>query len=152
MTQTVPSTDVDLFADDVIADPHPTYRELRDQGAALWMSRYACWVLPRYSEVFSALRDHERFSSASGVGLNDVMNEATKGGSVLCTDPPQHDHLRRILGSRLTARALRGHSEDFLQRAHRLVDQLVGMGSFDAVADFASAFPLSVVPDLLGVP
>jgi cytochrome P450 len=152
MTRTVPSTDVDLFADDVIADPHPTYRGLRDQGAALWMSRYDCWILPRYKEVFAALRDHERFSSASGVGLNDVMNEATKGGSVLCTDPPQHNHLRRILGSRLTARALRGHTEDFLQRAHRLVDQLIDKGSFDAVADFSSAFPLSVVPDLLGVP
>jgi cytochrome P450 len=102
--------------------------------------------------VFAALRDHDRFSSASGVGLNDVMNDATKGGSVLCTDPPEHDNLRRILGSRLTPRALRGHSEDFLRRAHLLADELVEKGSFDAVADFASAFPLSVVPDLLGVP
>jgi cytochrome P450 len=152
MTQTVPQTDVDLFADDVIADPHPTYRELRDQGAALWMSRYDCWILPRYNEVFSALRDHKRFSSGSGVSLNDLMNQATKGGSALCTDPPEHDHLRRILGTRLTPRALRGHSEDFLQRAHRLVDELIQKGSFDAVADFSSALPLSVVPDLVGCP
>jgi len=152
MTQTIPSTDLDLFADDVIADPHPTYRELRDAGAAVWMSRYNCWVLPRYAEVFAALRDHEGFSSGSGVALNDVMNQATKGGSVLCTDPPVHDHLRRILATRLTPRALRGHSEDFARRAHVLVDELVEKGSFDAVADFSSAFPLSVVPDLLGVP
>jgi len=152
MTQTMPSTDLDLFADDVIADPHLTYRELRDAGPAVWMSRYNCWVLPRYAEVFAALRDHEGFSSGSGVALNDVMNQATKGGSVLCTDPPVHDHLRRILATRLTPRALRGHSEDFARRAHLLVDELVEKGSFDAVADFSSAFPLSVVPDLLGVP
>ncbi|MEU0312873.1 cytochrome P450 [Nocardioides sp. NPDC006273] len=152
MTPTIPSTDADLFADDVIADPHPTYRELRDAGPALWMSRYECWVLPRYAEAFAALRDHDSFSSGSGVALNEVMNQATKGGSVLCTDPPDHDLLRRILGTRLTPRALRGHSEDFTRRAHVLVDELIEKGSFDAVADFSSAFPLSVVPDLLGVP
>jgi cytochrome P450 len=151
MTRTVASTDVDLFADDVIADPHPTYRELRDQGPAVWMSRYDCWILPRYAEVFAALRNHGTFSSASGVSLFDTMNQATKG-STLCTDPPEHDQLRKILGSRLTPRALQGHKEDFQRRARVLVDELVEKGTFDAVADFASAFPLSVVPDLLGCP
>jgi cytochrome P450 len=151
MTQATASTDTDLFADDVIADPHPTYRELRDQGAAVWMSRYECWILPRYAEVFAALRDHGTFSSASGVSLNDLMNQATKG-STLCTDPPEHDLLRRILGRRLTPRALQGHEEDFLHRARVLVDELVAKQSFDTVADFSSAFPLSVVPDLLGCP
>lgn len=151
MTQAIASTDIDLFATDVIADPHPTYRELRDQGPAVWMSRYECWILPRHREVFAALRDHGTFSSASGVSLNDLMNQATKG-STLCTDPPEHDHLRRILGTRLTPRALKGHKEDFLARARVLVDGLVAKGSFDTVADFASAFPLSVVPDLLGCP
>jgi cytochrome P450 len=152
MTQAIASTDVDLFADDVITDPYPAYRELRDQGAVLWMSRYNCWILPRYAEVFAALRDHGTFSSASGVGLNDVMNDATKGGSSLCTDPPEHDQLRRILGRRLTARAVNAHTEDFQRRAGILVDELVEKESFDAVADFSSAFPLSVVPDLLGCP
>ena len=151
MTRAIASTDIDLFADELIADPHPTYRALREQGPAVRMSRYECWILPRYAEVFAALRDHDTFSSASGVSLNDLMNQATKG-STLCTDPPEHDQLRRILGSRLTPRALQGHKEDFLARARVLVDGLVDRGSFDAVTDFASAFPLSVVPDLLGCP
>ncbi|MGJ3560495.1 hypothetical protein ACR6C2_26055 [Streptomyces sp. INA 01156] len=36
--------------------------------------------------------------------------------------------------------------------ADRLVRDLVARKSFDAVQDFAVAFPLAVVPDLLGWP
>jgi cytochrome P450 len=151
MTGAVPTTEIDLFADEVIADPYETYRWLRDAGPAVWMERYQWWALPRYDEVFSALRDHRRFSSASGVSLNDLMNEATRG-SILCSDPPEHDRLRKILGTRLNARALEIHQEDFQRRADELIEQLVEKRSFDVVADFASAFPLSVVPDLLGCP
>jgi cytochrome P450 len=151
MTQTVASTDVDLFAEEVIAEPYEVYRELRDMGPAVWMSKYDCWVFPRYKEVFAALRDDESFSSASGVSLNEIMNQAIVG-STLCSDSPEHDKLRRILGLRLTPRALKGHRDDFHARARALVDSLIEKESCDVVADFSSAFPLSVVPDLLGCP
>ena len=32
MTSSPPESDIDLFCDDVLRDPYPAYRELRDLG------------------------------------------------------------------------------------------------------------------------
>jgi cytochrome P450 len=116
------------------------------------MDRYHCWAVARHADVTVAVKEPGRYSSGSGVCLNDLMNTTMAGSSVLQTDPPQHTEFRRVLGRRLTPRALAGNSDGFLQRARALVDELLTRSTFDVVADFAKAFPISVVPDLLGCP
>src|SRR5690242_5879811 len=93
---TLPSSDVDLFATDTLVDPYPVYARLRDAGPVVRLDRYDAWALPRYEQVGAALRDHETFSSASGVGFGAGMNELMAGG-VLASDPPHHTTLRVIL-------------------------------------------------------
>ena len=149
-TSTVPTTAVDIFSDEVILDPHPTYRALRDQGPVIWMERHNAWIAPRYAEVHASLQDWETFSSASGLALNDIMNAAQK--NILTAEPPHHATLRRVLGARLTPRALRELQPEFQRRADALVDELVEKKTFEGVSEFAARFPLSVVPDLLGCP
>ncbi|OBF29692.1 cytochrome P450 [Mycobacterium sp. ACS4331] len=149
-TQAIPTTDVDIFSDEVILDPHPTYRQLRDLGPAVWMERHTAWIAPRYAEVHSALQDWETFSSASGLALNDIMNSAQR--NLLTAEPPEHATLRRVLGARLTPRALRQLEPEFQRRADALIDELVEKGTFEGVSEFSVKFPLSVVPDLLGCP
>jgi len=146
-----PSSDADLFADDVLADPYPTYAALREQGPAVYLRRYDCWAIGRYAEVRAALRDHARFSSWGSVGYEPELNRVREG-TVIASDPPEHDVLRRVLSERLAPRALAGAREEIARRAEALVDSLVDRGSFDAVADLAQVFPLTVVADLLGMP
>jgi len=47
---------VDLFAEQALADPYPLYRQLRDAGAATYLSRYGLWFLSRYDQVRAAAR------------------------------------------------------------------------------------------------
>ncbi|TWP50504.1 cytochrome P450 [Lentzea tibetensis] len=145
------SSDIDLWSEEVIRSPYETYRHLRDLGPAVWLEQYQVFVVARYQDVYDALHDHEAFSSGSGVALNEQLNQKMKG-SALVSDPPYHDHVRRVMGKPLTPRALREHRDDFQRLADELVDHLLERGSFDAVVDFAQLFPLSVVPDLLGWP
>ncbi|MFC8511827.1 cytochrome P450 [Streptomyces sp. NPDC057257] len=147
----IPTSDVDLFADEHLDDPYPVHRDLRDQGASVWLTRHRVWAIPRYAEVRDVLRDHERFSSASGVGLNPEAN-AMRKGTIIATDPPEHTVLRSILADRLVPRALRSVRADIEARAVDLVDRLVARTEFDAVADLARRFPLDVVADLIGLP
>lgn len=142
--------DVDLFSDEVILQPYEVYRQLRDTAAAVWMEDPGFWAITRYADVEAALQDYEVFSSASGLGLNDALNAAQ--GGVLVSEPPAHPVLRRVLGSRLTPRSLRDLEPEFQRLADEMVDRLVASGTFDGVRDFATEFPLSVVPDLLGCP
>jgi cytochrome P450 len=141
---------VDLFADDVLTDPFPIYRELRAAGPAVRIDGHDMWVLPRYPQVRAALAHHDAFSSA-GVAYDDQMNEQLRG-TVLASDPPEHDRLRAVLAERLAPRALRGLRVQIAAQADQLVADLVERGTFDAVSDLAEVFPVTVVAELIGLP
>ncbi|QFZ21448.1 cytochrome P450 [Saccharothrix syringae] len=151
MTTTIPASDLDLYHDAAILDPHRHYRELRAIGPVVWLSRYEVWAVTRYREVYQALHDHRTFRSGAGVGLTDRLNQAQKG-SCITSDPPYHTQARALVSRHLTPKALRRFHDYVRQWADRLVDELIGRGAFDAVTDFGQAFPLSLVPDLLGWP
>lgn len=142
----------DIFTDEVLADPHPHYRALRELGPVVWLEAHGMYVLPRYAEARAALADPGVFSSGRGVGLNDVINSIAAGGNTLTTDGELHDHLRGVIGPGLMPRALRGMRSSIEQQADDLVAGLVRRGSFDAATDLARTLPLSVVPDLIGWP
>lgn len=147
--QTIASSDVDLFDDDVLADPYPHFARLREQSAVVRLEKNGVWALTRYDVIRDALADWETFSS-NVVAFNDDMNQALQGTS-LTTDPPEHTALRAALTENLTPRALRGMKADIDAKADAMVARLVDRGSFDAIDDLARALPLQVVSDLIGV-
>lgn len=147
----VPSYPHDIFTDEVLRDPHEHYRALRELGPVVWLDAHQLYVLPRYAEVRATLADAETFCSGEGVGLNDVINEAGRG-TTLMSDGEPHQHLRSVIGPGLTPRALRSMQSTVERLASDRVAELVARGRVDAVADLARALPLSFVPDLVGWP
>jgi cytochrome P450 len=150
--QVIPSYPADLFTDEALLDPHPHYRALRDLGPVVWLDAHQMYALPRFQEARAVLSDATSFCSGQGVGLNDVINELIAGRSTLMTDGEQHERQRYLLGQGLTPKALRRMQATVERLAVDRVSELVGRGSFDAVADLARALPLTVVPDLIGWP
>lgn len=148
MVTTPPISEVDLFTDDVLVDPYPTYAALRELGAVVHLPANDVYALTRYDTIRDALGDWETFSSTS-IGFNPAVNEALAGTS-LRSDPPEHTQLRATLSANLTPRALRGLGEVINAKADALVADLAARGSFDAVDDLARAFPLEIVADLIG--
>jgi len=67
-------------------------------------------------------------------------------------DPPLHDRTRRVLSRVLSAAVIRGLPDRFAQQADVLVAILVERGRFDAIADLAEAYSLTVFPDAMGLP
>ena len=149
--QQISYSDVDVFGDEVLADPYPFYADLREMGRAVRLTRYDVWALPGYDEVWQVQRHPEMFSSIGGPGLNYV-EDPMMTGVVLSSDPPDHSRYRKILNEKLSAQALRGLRGDIEERADRLVAEVVSRGSFDAVSDLAAPFPVDVVADLVGLP
>jgi cytochrome P450 len=145
---TVPTSDIDLFADEVLVDPYPYYAELRELGGVVHLPANDVYVLTRYDVIRSALGDWATFSSRT-IGFNPMVNEALQGTS-LASDPPVHTQLRATLTENLSPRALRGLKVQIDAKAAALVDKLVATGSFDAIDALARAFPLEVVADLIG--
>lgn len=145
-----PVYDVDLYGDDVLRDPYPHYRALRDLGAAVWLPHNGLYVLGRFEDVRAALRNPGVFSSAQGVAANDHVNEMSRG-TTLASDEPLHDRLRAIIAAPLLPRALEEIGPQIRAEARRLVDDLVMRGQFDAVTDLAQHLPLTIVSKLVGL-
>ena len=146
----VPSS-VDLFDPEILLDPYQTYQELRDAGPVIWLEKYDVYMFPRYDENKRALSDWENFSSAGGVTMNDEMNEKLRGG-LLCSDPPRHDALRKVIERPVTPKALSELRERVSAEAKSLVERLVDQGSFDAATELAQHLPVTIVSDLVGLP
>jgi len=146
-----PISDIDVYSDESILDPYPVYRALRDLGPAVWMPRHSIYVLARYDEVSSALRDHFGFSSASGVSANEQAN-AGAIGTLIASDPPGHDKLRKAMAAPLSPSAMAQLRPRIQAAAHELVESLVDRGHFDVVPDLAQVLPVSIVSRLVGLP
>lgn len=143
------TADVDLFDDEILLDPYPTYELLRGLGAVVYLPKNDVYALTRYETIRAALGDPGTFSSVKAIGFNPGVNEALQGTS-LASDPPTHTQLRATLSANLTPRALRGLEVQIGAKADALVAQLAAGGGFEAIDSLARALPLEVVADLIG--
>jgi len=152
----VPTSDADPFGRDILEDPLPFHRVLRDAGPVVYLIKYEVYSFGRYEQVHAALRDWQAFQSAAGVGLSNFRYEKPwrPPSLLLEADPPQHDAPRRVLQKILAPRALRKLQDTWAADAEELVDQVLAEHGteFDAVEQIAQAFPLRVFPDAVGIP
>jgi 4-methoxybenzoate monooxygenase (O-demethylating) len=149
----VPHLDFDPFSIEFFADPFPTHEKLREAGPVVYLDKWGVYGVARHEQVHAVLNDPLTFCSSRGVGLSDFAKEKPwrPPSLILEADPPAHARTRGVLNQVLSATAmkpLRGH---FTALAEAKVDELLTRGTFDAVADLAEAYPLSVFPDAMGL-
>lgn len=149
-TAEVPVSDIDVYSDRILADPYAAYRELRDLGPVVYLSTYDVYAVPRYHALREVSTNWEAFSSASGVMMNDVLNEGMQG-TVLCSDPPEHREMRKVLNRPLLPSGLKKITTLIQQEAAAVVERLVTKGSFDAAVELAQHLPLTLVAKLVGI-
>jgi cytochrome P450 len=147
----IPVSQLDPYSDDALVEPWETYTALQNLGAAVWLEKYEMFALTRYDSVIRALKDASAFSSASGVMMNDPMNQVLRGNT-LCSDGADHQRLRRITAKPLTPAALNALRSDINTKAEQIVDQLVAKGTFCAVTELAAALPIDIVASAVGLP
>jgi cytochrome P450 len=147
----IPTYDVDLFADDALAEPYEHYRRLRDLGPVVWLSVHNIFAVTRFADVRAVLDNPDVFCSGQGVGFNDLIN-AIGQGTTLMSDGEQHRRLREVILRPMTPKSLAQLRPTAQALANDLADQLVVRREFDAVSDLAEVLPATWVPELLGWP
>jgi pimeloyl-[acyl-carrier protein] synthase len=137
-----------------LADPYPTYHRLRAEDP-VHHSPLGFWVLTRYEDVSSVLRD-PRFIKEPLAALVAARFGAEVprgvGLSMLDRDPPDHTRLRSLVSKAFTPRVVEG----LRPRIQRIVDGLItraeAAGSMDVIEEFAYPIPVNVICEMLGVP
>jgi cytochrome P450 len=136
------------------ADPHPTWRRMREEAPLYRNQPHDFWALTRFQDVLDASLDWESFSSARG----DLL-EIIRGGplpyfarGIIALDPPEQTALRNVLSRSFTPRQISALEPMIRGFVSELLDQRIGSDEFDYVADFGALLPGRVIGALLGIP
>lgn len=154
----VPPSIYHLLDPEVLADPYPLYKCLRECGPVLWDPPVHAWVVTGYAEVKEVLH---RFSAARaptpeelgalGVGALSPVAEMMLR-QMLFMDPPTHTRMRALCANAFTSRRVDSLREHIRDVANCLIDRVLPHGRMDVVADFANRLPAIVSAELMGLP
>lgn len=148
----------ELLDPEVLADPYPLYRSLRECDPVLWDPPLHAWVVTSYSGVKEVLHKFSADRTPTPEQLNAMGMRALEPVAavmvrqMLFMDAPAHTRLRGLCASAFTSRrvdSLREHIQDV---ADRLVDRVLPQGRMDVIADFANPLPAIVTAELMGLP
>lgn len=137
-------------------DPYPTYRALREHDPLHRMPDGSLF-LTRHRDLEAIYKDTTRFSSDKkvefgpkyGTGSLLFQHHTT---SLVFSDPPLHTRVRRLISGALNPRAISEMEPGLVTLVDRLLDDMAAKGNVDLIEDFASAIPIEVIGNLLGVP
>lgn len=148
-----PHLDIDPFSMEFFEDPHSAHEVMREAGPLVYLDKWSVYGVARYKEVHAVLNDPATFCSSRGVGLSDFSKEKPwrPPSLILEADPPAHTRTRAVLSRVLSPAVMKQIRNRFATAAEAKVDELIARRSFDAIADLAEAYPLSVFPDAMGL-
>jgi cytochrome P450 len=147
-----------LLHPEVLADPYPLYRRLREEAPVHWDPYLHAWVVTRYADVIEVLHRFmaartptpERLSALGMDALSPIA--ALMVRQMLFLDPPEHGRVRRLAAVAFTPRRVALLREHIRQIVESLVDDLAGSDRFDVMAGLANPLPAIVTAEILGVP
>ena len=166
------SFDLRALPDDFYANPYPVYDALREHEPVRRMPD-GSYFLTRYADLVAVYRDAQTFSSDKRVEFGPKYNHAPFGSgnhapfgsdgtpsplfehhtsSLVFNDPPLHSRVRKRIMGALSRRAIDDLEPGLIRLVDGLLDGMASKGGGDLIEDFASAIPVEIIGNLLGVP
>ncbi len=147
-----------LLDPDVLADPYPLYRRLREFDPVAWDPFLHAWVVTSYAGVvevlhkFSADRTPtpEQLGAKGMQSLGPVAEVMVR--QMLFLDAPAHTGIRGLCSKAFVSRRVEGLRNHIQDIADGLIDSVRASGRMDVIGDFAAPLPAIVTAELLGVP
>jgi cytochrome P450 len=149
---------------DVVVDPYPHYRALREQAPVLRMEipgLGVIWVLTRYDDSKAVLASHDfgkgPRDAPSRLGYRNeelealVQDDDGRGTPMLFLDPPDHTRIRGLVSRAFTPRRV----EALRVRIRELVDGILDRiepGEVELLDVLGFPLPVAVIGELVGVP
>src|SRR5436190_16629758 len=140
---------------DFIDDPFPYYRALREHDPVHRMAEGA-YFITRWRDCDTVYRNAHVFSSDKKIEFRPKYGDAPlyehHTTSLVFNDPPLHTHVRRAIQTALSNRVIAEMEAGLVALVDRLLAAMAEKGRADIIEDFASAIPVEIVGNLLGVP
>lgn len=137
------------FDRDIVHNPFPVYRALRDEAPVYHNDQVGFWALSRYDDVVAAHLDTDVFSSTHGVTIEGMEADAP---FLIVKDPPEHTWHRKIAARMFTPRRIAALEPFIRTTAAGLLDKVADADEFDLVEHFSFRLPLDVIGELIDIP
>ena len=122
--------------------------QMREDAPVYWSETWKAWVLTRYDDVMTVLRQPDKFSSAGRVSYllktldEDVRNQLTHLErhyeiGVAHSDPPDHTRLRALLNKVFTPRMVETWRPRIETVTNELIDTMIDQPDPDIIRDIA---------------
>lgn len=153
----------DPFDAEVMANPLPYYRILRDEHPVYYMPQWDTYALSRFDDIWRVLEVNDGTFVASE-GTLPAASVLASHNSGPVDDPPLHPlpfhavfdaglygEIRRAHTQPLRPRAVAGLESRIRTLANERLDLLLPQGSFDLTQDYGGVVVASIVCELLGI-
>ena len=154
----------DPFALEVMTDPLPFYKILRDHYPAYFIEQYDAWAISRFQDVWDILTDTGgRITTTEGTLMFKEQLVVSNGGVVpppgynplqvlSYTESPIHEEIRQVVLPPLRRSAI-ARLEGFIRsRARTRLDELIPEGRFNVTRDYGGIVAAETMCHLFGLP
>jgi cytochrome P450 len=147
-----------LLDPEILANPYPLYRRLREEAPVHWDPYLHAWVVTRYEDASMVLRRYRAARTPgperlAALGMEELTPIATlMVRQMLFLDPPEHRRVRGLASAAFTPRRIAHLRDHIRQIAEDLVEAQAGAGRFDVMDAIANPLPAIVTAEMLGVP
>jgi pimeloyl-[acyl-carrier protein] synthase len=147
-----------LLDPEVLADPYPLYRRLREEAPVLWDPFLHAWVVTRYNDVVRVLRDFtasrtptpEKLAAMGLEKLSPIAAVMVK--QMLFMDAPAHTRIRGLAAIAFTPRRVESLRPHIREITRDLLKKAQADGRMNLIADLAEPLPCIVTAEMLGLP
>jgi cytochrome P450 len=158
----------DAFWEQDTDDRDVIFRQLRQERPISWQRPIETalapdpndpgfWAVVRHADIVEVSKQNDVFVSRYGV-MFDMLPPVflQMAMSFLAMDNPQHDKVRRLVGSAFTRPQIRRIDDEIASRARRIVatarQKATAGEPIDFVSDISRHLPIEMFSDMFGVP
>ena len=148
-----------IFTPEIVADPYPLYRQLRETSPALPLPENNLLVLSSYELCQAAVRNKQLGHVDDPRMTEEQLAERRANPAIgslrhmmLFQNPPDHTRLRGLVVKAFDARRVEAMRERIASIAENLLDDFADGGQGDLVSLFLHPLPVIVICDMLGIP
>ena len=156
----------DPFDPAFTTSPYEQYARLRDEDPVHWSELLWGWVITRYDDVATVLREPTMSSDVARatptpiteLELQALADHVRAARTIVHLDDPDHGRVRRLMAEPFRVREVDRLRTLIDERVAAAADRLAAqqrdshVGRIDLVADFAYPLPVEIFSSWLGVP
>ncbi len=143
----------DPSAEEVIRDPYPIYKRLRDEAPVYFIEQWNSWALSRFQDIWDVTQDNQNLTAREGTTPPYLVTKAIPAlPNLNHMDPPEQKALRKELAPYFLPQRVRSLEPRIRQIVSSALDSFIESGQADAVADIGQVVASRVACEAIGFP